>query len=117
VYPGRRFLDYALLGDDIIIADKKVADVYHEVVTKGLGVAISPQKSLVSDTGCAEFAKRFVVKGMSKDLSPISIRSLMGFHNPFGLMNVHLKYGAFLNACPIGRCWLSSPWPASRSAE
>ena len=28
VYPGRRFRDYALLGDDIAIADHKVAKEY-----------------------------------------------------------------------------------------
>lgn len=40
---------------------------------------ISPSKSLISSTGAAEFAKRFLVKGMGDDLFPISMRALTGF--------------------------------------
>lgn len=40
VYPGRHFQDYCLLGDDIMICDKKVAKMYQELI-HGLGVSIS----------------------------------------------------------------------------
>ncbi|KAI4297979.1 hypothetical protein L6164_037887 [Bauhinia variegata] len=30
VYPGRRFMSYAVLGDDVVIADQEVASVYEK---------------------------------------------------------------------------------------
>lgn len=71
VYPGRSFLDYALLGDDIVIGDQKVALRYKQWLAD-LGVSVSMPKSLVSDIGALEFAKKFRVKGV--DLSPINIK-------------------------------------------
>lgn len=75
MYPGLVFRDYAILGDDIVIADQEVSEVYAQSLEK-LGLTISKQKSLISDTGAAEFAKRFIIKDMSKDISPVSIRAL-----------------------------------------
>lgn len=72
--PGRRFTRYAILGDDIVIADEKVASKYEDCLGR-LGVSISYQKSLISRSGCAEFAKRFKVKDLRKDISPLSIIS------------------------------------------
>lgn len=37
VYPGRKFSKYALLGDDIVIGDEKVAEVYKDIINR-LGV-------------------------------------------------------------------------------
>lgn len=51
-----------MLGNDVVIADAQVAEVYFQCLQK-LGVPISTQKSLLSDTGAFEFAKRFCVKG------------------------------------------------------
>lgn len=52
------FTSYCILGDDIVIADSKVAAKYKEVMSL-LGVEIDPAKSLVSlDT--YEFAKRLI---------------------------------------------------------
>ncbi|XLU34421.1 hypothetical protein S245_070487, partial [Arachis hypogaea] len=45
IYPGKRFYKYAILGDDICIADSKVAEVYLSTL-KDLGVTISLPKSL-----------------------------------------------------------------------
>lgn len=53
---------------------------------------MSLPKSLVSSTGCVEFAKRFLVKGMRVDLSPISVKSLLSVHHPYGLMAVMDRY-------------------------
>lgn len=91
VYPGKRFNKYAILGDDVVIADREVATVYAETLAK-LNVGISYQKSLISDTGCAEFAKRLRVRDLRKDISPISIRALLTFYNPFGLLALGLRY-------------------------
>ena len=75
VYPGVKFTRYAVLGDDVVIADEAVAKVYASLL-KDLGVMKSYQKSRISHRGAAEFAKRFRVRGLTVDLSPVSIRSL-----------------------------------------
>lgn len=53
----KTFTDYALLGDDIVIGDSKVAEVYEGFI-KGMHVKISKAKSLISHTGYLEFAKK-----------------------------------------------------------
>jgi len=56
---------YAILGDDVVIFDSRVADVYRYLLTVILGVDISDFKSLVcrkTDHVCAEFAKRLFTK-------------------------------------------------------
>lgn len=49
---------YCVLGDDVVIADKLVAEAYRSLMT-ALGVPINMSKSLVSEKGCLEFAKRW----------------------------------------------------------
>nr|UJQ92599.1 MAG: putative RNA-dependent RNA polymerase [Mitoviridae sp.] len=53
------FSDYAVLGDDIVIADPVVAKAYFSLI-HDLGVDISLAKSLQSKVGLMEFAKRLV---------------------------------------------------------
>lgn len=62
---------YAILGDDVVIADTQVAKSYEGLLGL-LGVTICYQKSMISETGACEFAKRFRVKEGRVDLSPIS---------------------------------------------
>jgi hypothetical protein len=50
---------YLVLGDDIVILDPKVASEYLRTMD-ALKVGVNPSKSLVSNLGYAEFAKRFV---------------------------------------------------------
>lgn len=52
------FWAYALLGDDIVIANGKVARSYSQLMLE-LGVGIGFAKSLVSRRGHLEFAKRY----------------------------------------------------------
>lgn len=52
----RKFKDYAVLGDDLVIANDDVALHYLEVC-KDLGVEINLSKSIIS-TDIAEFAKK-----------------------------------------------------------
>lgn len=47
VYPGRVFTNYAVLGDDVVIADENVATRYKESLDL-LQVVISKEKSLIS---------------------------------------------------------------------
>lgn len=66
------FAHYAILGDDIVIADKKVANEYIETC-RLLGVEIGLAKSLLSPSGKAlEFAKRTFVE--QTDVSPVPFK-------------------------------------------
>lgn len=62
------FTGYALLGDDIVIGDEKVAKVYLELMRR-YDVGINLSKSLIGS--CLEFAKRFHTR---EDCSPISFK-------------------------------------------
>lgn len=66
------FTNYLVLGDDIVIFDKKVAAVYLKVMAD-LGVGINLVKSVISKDSF-EFAKRFIHKGV--DLSPVSFKEM-----------------------------------------
>jgi hypothetical protein len=66
----RFFKDYALLGDDIVIANHDVALKYQALLLE-IGVEYGLAKSLISHTGGFEFAKRTFAKG--KDVSGISL--------------------------------------------
>jgi hypothetical protein len=85
----RPFWDYALLGDDIVIADKAVALEYEKLVGE-LGVTISRAKSLVSDCGCFEFAKQFR-KG-EINLSPVSALAIISSPSPLAMAALADKY-------------------------
>lgn len=86
--PGRWFARYAVLGDDIIIADKRVAERYLANM-RDLGVGIGLAKSLVSPKGTAEFAKRYFTP---KDASPISVKeSVVAWHTVGNLVDLVRK--------------------------
>jgi hypothetical protein len=61
---------YAVLGDDVVICDKDVADEYVRVMDE-LGVKIGFHKSIISSNSSLEFAKRFFYKG--EEVSPLSL--------------------------------------------
>lgn len=56
-----RFRDYVLLGDDIVIANKEVAEAYVALISD-FGVKVNRSKSICA-IGGAEFAKRTFVQG------------------------------------------------------
>lgn len=64
------FTHYALLGDDIIIADEAVAGAYLDLMTS-LGVTINLSKSFEMASGTFEFAKRWISPTLG-ELSPMS---------------------------------------------
>lgn len=68
------FRDYAVLGDDVVIANTMVAKSYHHLMTTVLGVDINLSKSLVSSHSL-EFAKQLIVKGVN--LSPIGPKNIL----------------------------------------
>jgi hypothetical protein len=66
----KNFVDYRLLGDDIVIRNDAVAKEYSQLMTQ-LGVEISPHKTLVSDD-TFEFAKRLFHNGEEVTGFPIN---------------------------------------------
>jgi hypothetical protein len=74
-YSTTKWFDlYAVLGDDVVIADRSVAARYLEIM-KEIGVDISAAKSMVSSSGSFEFAKRTWISG--RQATPISLAELL----------------------------------------
>jgi len=75
-YPSKPswFRGYAVLGDDVVIADRLVAAEYLRVM-KMVGVEISLAKSLVSNTSSLEFAKRTWIR--RREVTPISLAEML----------------------------------------
>lgn len=72
------FTLYALLGDDVVIAERSVAEKYL-LLLQAIGVEVGLAKSLISERGVFEFAKRtFRVtdEGLLVNLSGISLDAL-----------------------------------------
>jgi len=81
VYP---FKDYILLGDDIVIANDKVAGKYREIMEQ-LGVDISSFKTHTSEN-TYEFAKRWFQDGV--EITGIPLNSFItNIDKPFELFN------------------------------
>lgn len=71
------FAEYALLGDDIVITNEEVANEYFKIMTVELGVSINKSKSLQSNQGVMEFAKRII--GPKGDFSPVGPKNVSLF--------------------------------------
>lgn len=94
------FSEYAILGDDLVIAEVKVARKYRRLL-KRLHVQISEAKSLVSMEGTCEFASRFIYRG--KDLSPISFKALIVAESAASqLWSFFSRIQEFRPVCPVG---------------
>jgi len=67
------FTDYLVLGDDVVIANEKVAQSYIKII-EDIGVSISLQKSVISNDNFfgVEFASRYIIQN-GEDISPLSI--------------------------------------------
>lgn len=85
------FKDYAVLGDDIVIFNTKVAKRYHKIILS-LGVECNLAKSVLSPSGVGlEFAKKTFYKG--NNVSPTPLKELyMALENPTSLMSYKIKY-------------------------
>jgi hypothetical protein len=73
------FTKYMLLGDDIVIANKAVAERY-KLNMSDLGVDVSLYKTHISET-TYEFAKRWIRNGV--EVSPIPLRGLLSSHGKY----------------------------------
>lgn len=69
---GYWFQDYAVLGDDVVIANHDVAKEY-QYLMGAIDVPIGEHKSVYSIRGLAlEFAKRFFLNGKDASMAPIA---------------------------------------------
>lgn len=88
------FLLYAVLGDDVVIADRRVAQEYLKVMAS-IGVEIGLAKSLVSNQGSLEFAKRTWING--RDATPVSLAEMLVALRSLGalgeLVAKNMKFG------------------------
>jgi len=90
IKPGEWFSDYAVLGDDIVLANERVSFQYL-LILKELGVEVGLAKSLESTKGALEFAKRFIVG--SVNLSPVPIVEVVaGLRNLSAAIELSRKY-------------------------
>jgi len=73
---GQRPDQYALLGDDVIIWNKKVAERYRSLLEE-LDIPVSFEKSIMSTGGnsTGEFTKRIFTKGV--EISPLPLTALL----------------------------------------
>jgi hypothetical protein len=101
------FDDYALLGDDIVIADPQVARHYYYIMTEILGVEINLSKSIQSDRGVMEFAKRLVAP--HADYSPVGPKNVaLALKAPAHLSTVVLDYLNKGGVVEHAESWLAS---------
>jgi hypothetical protein len=92
---GTLYTNYAVLGDDLVIGDKKVKDSYL-MILKSLGMEVNISKSIMSDRGHAlEFAKRTFFRGV--DVSPFPLKELGSAQGLLpGLIQFKQKYNLSL---------------------
>jgi hypothetical protein len=74
---------YLVLGDDVVILDKKVAAEYLRLMDQ-LCVGVNLAKSLVSPDGFAEFAKRFVSD--SGNWSGVSLKEFSSLYSSWAMV-------------------------------
>jgi hypothetical protein len=112
---NRLYLDYAILGDDLVIADGDVMRQYL-LILDSLGVECGLHKSLLSPKGLAlEFAKRTFYKG--QDVSPIPLKEFASASSNLGacvqfIKKYNLDISQILQALGVGwkvRSWLNKP--------
>lgn len=86
VKPGEWYKDYIVLGDDLCLFDKDVANRYL-TLCKELGVSINLSKSIISENRpVIEFAKRTSLN--SVDVSALPFKELLTSDNFFGRLAV-----------------------------
>jgi len=80
----KSFRNYAILGDDVVIADKAVAESYRGILFD-LDMPISSAKSHICEDVSFEFAKRWFIKG--QEVTPFSIGGLGSVWNRYYLLH------------------------------
>jgi hypothetical protein len=91
IRPGEWFSDYAVLGDDIVLANERVSSEYL-LILEELGVQVGLAKSLESTRGALEFAKRFIVGPVNLSPTPLA-EVVAGCRNLSAAIELSRKYG------------------------
>jgi hypothetical protein len=86
-----KFTDYAVLGDDIVIANGKVAREYLNICAE-IGVKVGIHKSLISRKGVLEFAKRYFVNGVDCSAVPL-VEIASATRSVSAVLELGRKYG------------------------
>lgn len=86
-----KFRSYLVLGDDVLIWDRRVAAVYKKLMTETLGVDISESKTFTSND-MFEFARRVFYKG--QEISPFPVAGLIATAKKYHLLYEVLKLAA-----------------------
>jgi hypothetical protein len=88
---GSWFKDYAILGDDLVIFNRKVADEYRRII-RLIGMEIGLHKSVLSRFGVTlEFAKRIFHRGY--DVSAVPLKEFFAALSGYGdLIQFARKY-------------------------
>jgi hypothetical protein len=109
------FSDYALLGDDIVIANKAVADHYLSIMSD-LGVEINLSKTISSNKGCIEFAKRLV--SPTSEISPLGPKNILWSVKTKAMIPTlfldYLGKGVSLNLDAIEKIFANVPFPLTK---
>lgn len=86
---GEWYKDYIVLGDDLALFDKEVADRYLSLC-KQLGVSINLSKSIIAENKpVLEFAKRTSINGV--DVSALPVKELLSGNNFFGRLAISMR--------------------------
>lgn len=89
------FEGYRVLGDDLVIADDSVAQAYLALCSEW-GVGINLSKSVISNNGSFEFAKRFYFK--YQDVSGLSFKEMsVAKWDIRALLQMFLRISGFRN--------------------
>jgi len=91
--PLRFFRKYRLLGDDVVIYDKKVARIYQSVLSHEVGISINMSKSITGskEKSQIEFTKRLALNGIEMSSIKRNIMMKSDKHSLLDLFNVLLE--------------------------
>jgi hypothetical protein len=91
--PLRFFKKYRLLGDDVVIFDKKVASMYQSILTNEVGLTINMSKSITGskEKSQIEFTKRLALSGIEMSSIKRNILNKTDKHSLLDLFNILLE--------------------------
>jgi hypothetical protein len=91
--PLKFFHDYRLLGDDVVIFNKKVAQRYQFLITEVFGIPINLSKSVIGDSrkNQIEFTKRLALDGLEMSSIKRNILTKDSICNMLDLIDILLE--------------------------
>jgi len=114
------FKDYAVLGDDVVIADELVAWSYKDLIVR-LGLEIRMTKSMVpvGDRVPVEFASKLIFNGI--DITPLPVGLLLNGGMQGVLEFLHITYEKAYRLGGTDQFWnnlrVHGPFPGGKSSS